>query len=83
MFKSLLRFSILAVWMCTTPALTFGQSSKTVSFNLSVTIPEHARIPSTASPVEPVNADQKLTRPHIQTELRDNTRVYLASYVVD
>lgn len=83
MFKGNFRTILLVIILALCPAMAGAAVSKSVSFTLSVTIPEHARIPSSAgsTSIQPV-----LINPahlEFQQDIRDNQMVYLASFVVD
>jgi maltodextrin utilization protein YvdJ len=73
-------FFAAALW----PAPINAQISQTTAFTLSVTIPEQAQLPPATSEItDQSNIASIPAQPQIQTEIRDNVLVYLASYVVD
>lgn len=79
-FTLILILGITLIW----PASLDAQVSQTTSFTLSVTVPEHAQIPS-SSPIrinEPP-AMMDLVHVQFQKDIREQQVVYLASYVVD
>jgi len=76
----LIAFCAATLW----PATLNAQISQTTSFTLSVTIPERAQLPSTTpSTLKEIPVSDNPLHAQIQTEIRDNVLVYLASYVVD
>jgi hypothetical protein len=69
-------------WLCSTP-LVWSQISQTMTFTLSVTIPERAEAPD-GLPTLNHPSQQTTTHPfYLQPELRNNEFVYIVSYVVD
>lgn len=66
------------------PATLNAQVSQTTAFTLSVTVPEQAQLPAATSQIsDRSNVASIPASPQIQTEIRDNVLVYIASYVVD
>ncbi|GEM_PF-4133816 len=79
-FTITLLFAIL-FW----PTSLQAQVSQTVSFTLSVTIPETASNPGLTNPVNQLTDYIPASSPHLYTQLttRDQQAVLLESYVVD
>ena len=66
------------------PAVLYAQASQSVTFTLSVTIPEHAQLPASPA-ILPNETSAMIDLLHVQfqKDIRDHRTVYLASYVVD
>jgi hypothetical protein len=87
MFKRLLTIFCTFILLVSWPSILNAGVSQTASFTLSVTIPERTPTPEPPATIQSlITKDMALfmdQRVYIQEDIRDHTRVYLASFVVD
>ena len=77
-------YILLCLLLLSFPSQGWAQVSQTVTFTLSVTVPQRAEIPAApTSEASPSSISQYEHRFFLQPDIRENQLVYLASYVVD